>query len=340
MEGTRELTVAIVGAAGLVGREIGNLLHERGFPLGPLRLLGSVRSAATEIEEDQWRGRVALLDAGAFEGIDVAFFAAGPGVAGEYADVATAAGAAVIDCSSRFRFDEDVPLVVPEVNATELSRRRERGIVAVPSATAIALSVVLAPLAQAVGLRRVIVSTYQGAASAGKRALDALSRETLDLMGGRGTERTRYAQSRAFNCVPQVGALLPGGDATHEAQAGLEARRVLGLEGLPMTITAVRVPTFFGTALSVVLETEGPLDADAATQILQAAPGVVVGGDGDAAFPTPIDITGSDATHVGRIRGDGASEQGLALWIALDSVRKGAALTAVQVGEFLARDYL
>jgi len=333
----REFVVALVGAAGLIGREIGNLLHERTFPLGPLRLLGSLRSAATEVEEDEWQGKVAPLGPGSFDGVDLAFFAAGPGVAGEFVPAATAAGAAVIDCSSRFRFDEGVPLVVPEVNAVALVEQRERGIVAVPSATAIALSVVLGPLAQEVGIRRVIASTYQGAASAGRRALDALSRETLDLMNGRGGRRPRYERPRAFNCVPQVGGLTPAGDSAHEVQAGQEARRVLGLEGLPMLITAVRVPTFFGTAISVFVETEAPITGDAATELLRTAPGVLVQDDGS--FPTPIEITGSDATHVGRIRSDG-SENGLALWAALDCIRKGAALTAVQVGEILARDYL
>ncbi|HLK11062.1 MAG TPA: aspartate-semialdehyde dehydrogenase [Candidatus Binatia bacterium] len=334
------LGVAVVGAAGLVGEEIVGLLRERRFPLGELRLLGSVRTAGKVVEEDGRRDTIGLLGPRSFADMDLVFFAAGPAIAGEHAPAAAAAGAAVIDCSSRFRLADEVPLVVPEVNAERIGERRAEGIVASPSATAIALAVVLEPLATAAGLRRVTVSTYQGVASAGRRALHGLSRETVDLLNSRGARRSRFARPLAFNCVPQVGTLEPGGSSTHELQVAEEVRKILDAPALGLFVTAVRVPTFFGTGLSVTVETDERLDAAAATAALRAARGVLVHGGADDAYPTPNEVAGSDATHVGRVRDDPTVEHGLGLWVAIDSVRKGAALNAVQIAEILIRDYL
>src|SRR5579883_889472 len=286
------LGVAVVGAAGLVGEEIVALLRERQFPLGELRLLGSVRTAGKVVEENGRRDTIALLGPRAFDDMDLVFFAAGPAIAGEHAPAAVAAGAAVIDCSSRFRLAEGVPLVVPEVNAERIGDRRTEGIVASPSPTAIALAVVLEPLAAAAGLRRVTVATYQGVASAGRRGLRGLSRETL------------------------------------------------GAPTLGIFVTAVRVPTVFGTGVGVTVETEEPLGAAAATALFRGARGLLVHESPADAYPTPTEVAGSDATHVGRIRDDPTVEHGLGLWIAIDSVRKGAALNAVQIAEILVRDYL
>src|SRR5207249_4457613 len=257
-------------------------------------------------------------------GVELAFFAAGPGVAGEHAPRAAAAGAAVIDVSSRFRLDPEIPLVVPEVNVGKLGEGRERGIVASPSGTATALGVVLGALAEA-GLRRVVVSSYQGVASAGRRAVGALSQETIDLLNARGVRRRpRFARRIAFNCVPQVGALEPGGSTTHELLVVEELRKLLDLPGLGMSVTAVRVPIFFGSAFSVNLETESPLGAAGATAILQRAPGILLHDEPGGSYPTPAEVAGSDATHVGRVRDDPSAEPpGLMLWIALDDVRKG-----------------
>jgi aspartate-semialdehyde dehydrogenase len=330
------VSVAVVGAAGLVGSEILTLLAERQLETDVVRLLGSLRTAGAEVEYAGRAEKIGLVSPQAFEGIDLAFFAAGPTVSGEHVPAAVAAGAAVIDLTSRFRLDPEVPLVVPEVNAGAIAERRERGIVASPSSTAVALAVVLAPLAQAAGLRRAVVSTYQGMAGGGRRLLHRLSRDTIRLLNARGGRgRTR---SLAFDCVPQVGALEPGGATTHELRVVEETRKVLGDAALALSVTAVRVPVFFGNAMSVHLETEQPLAAGEATDLLRGAPGLVVhGADG---YPTPAEAGGSDATHVGRIRDDPAAEHGLALWIALDAVRKGAALNAVEIAEILVRDYL
>src|SRR5881628_933515 len=317
-----DLTVAIIGPGGLVGREILELLKQRRFPVGSIRLLGTHRTAGAEVELAGRREKIALLTPQAFDGVELAFFAAGPGVAGEHAPRAVAAGT--------------------EVNVGKLDEWRERGIVASPSGTATALGVVLAPFAAEAGLRRVVVSTYQGVASAGRRAVDALSRETIDLLNARGTRRRgRFARRIAFNCVPQVGALEPGGSTTHELLVVEEVRKLLDLPGLGMSVTAIRVPIFFGSAFSVNLETESPLAAAQAADILRRAPGILLHDEAADSFPTPAEVAGSDATHVGRVRDDPSAEPpGLMLWIAIDNVRKGTALNAVQIAEILARDHL
>ena len=334
------LTVAIVGASGLAGRELLRLLAERDESPGELRLLGSPRTAGATIEEGDVTAPIRLLAPGVFDGVDLALFSAGPTVAGEWAPVAAQAGALVVDLSSRFRLDETVPLVVPEVNPEALATVRERGIVASPSSTVVGLTVVLAPLAAAAGLRRVVVSTYSGVASAGRAAVAGLSRETVDLLNGRGLKRTRFARRMAFNCVPQLGDIEPGGATTHELRAVAEARRVLDQPGLLLDVSAVRAPMFFGLGLSVHLETEEALSPEQAVEVLRPARGVLVHASDEDAYPTPVEVTGSDATHVGRIRVDQSAENGLALWIALDNVGKGGALNAVQIAELLARDHL
>jgi len=329
-----------VGASGLAGREVLRLLGERSEPPGELRLLGSLRTAGATVDEGDVNARIELLRPGAFDGIDLAFFAAGPAVALEWAPVAAQAGAAVIDLSSRFRLDEAVPLVVPEVNPDMLASWRERGIVASPSSPVVGLTVVLAPLAAAAGLRRVVVSTYAGVASAGRRAVAGLSKETIDLLNGRGGKPLRFSRRIGFNCLPQVGDIEPGGATSHELLAVQETRRVLDDSALAIQITAVRVPMFFGLGLSVSVETEQALSPDDAVEVLRSARGVLVHASLEDAYPTPVEVTGSEATHVGRIRTDPSTENGLALWVALDNVGKGAALNAVQIAELLVRDHL
>jgi aspartate-semialdehyde dehydrogenase len=321
------LSVAVVGAGGLVGSDVLEVLEARQFPVGTLKLLGSLRTAGGQTE----RGPIALVGPDAFADVDLVFFAAGPTVAGEQVPAAVAAGARVVDLSSRFRLDPAVPLVVPEVNADVLRMGEGADLVASPSATAIGLAVVLAPLAAAAGLRRVVVSTYQGAASGGRRMLRRLSRDTIALLNARGDP----ARGMGFDCNPQVGALLPGGATAHELHVAEELRRVLGASELAVSVTAVRVAAFFGQGMSVHLETEGRLGAGEAARILREAPGLVVTDEAGVPPPRLAAVAGSEATHVGRIREDAAFEHGLALWVALDSVRKGGALNAVEIAEIL-----
>jgi aspartate-semialdehyde dehydrogenase len=326
--------MAVVGATSLVGEEVMRLFGERELPVGEVRALGSARTAGRQLDD----GMVGLLGPDAFRGIDFAFFAAGPMVTSLHAEDALGAGAVVIDTSSRFRLDASVPLVVPEVNARLLGTAPPPAVVASPSSTAVGLAVVLAPLAEAAGLRRVVVSTYQGAAGAGRRAVEHLSKESIALLSGRGDGDV--AVRRAFNCVPRVGTVEIDGVTSHERAVIREVGKILEAEGLPMQLTAVRAPMFFGMGASVTVELERPLDRAAATAVLRSARGIFVhDDDGDAAgLPTPADVVGSQATHVGRIREDASAEHGLALWLALDSIEKGAALNAVQIAEILMRN--
>jgi aspartate-semialdehyde dehydrogenase len=326
-------TVAVVGASSLIGQEIIRLLGERQFPVGQLRALGSMRTAGRKLDDLT----VGLVSPDAFRGVDVALFAAGPSVAGEHVESALRAGAVVVDTSTRYRLDDAVPLVVPEVNAGLLEGPTPPTLVACPSSTAVALAVVLAPLAEAAGIRRVVASTYQAAAGGGKRAVTRLSRESIALLSGRGDEPDERQVRRAFNCVPQVGAFEPGGSTTHELHVIEEVRRLLDAPDLPLALTAVRVPMFFGMGASVTVELERPLGADAVSSLLRSARGVLVHEDAPDTVPTPADVIGSQATHVGRVRDDRSAENAIALWVALDSIEKGAALNAVEIAEILVR---
>jgi len=334
------LRLAVVGAGSLRGREILRLLDERQLEVAEVRLLGSHRTAGSEVGEGRFAGRIGLLEPSAFAGVDVAFFAAGPSVASDYAAHAVRAGAAVIECSSRYRLDRTVPLVVPEVNAEALAGWRERGIVAMPSAAAIALSVVLARLGELAELRRVVVATYHGIAGAGQRAMYRLSQEAGALLRGEGSWAPRSRRRLAFNVIPQLGAIEPGGASAHETAIVEEVRRVLGMQELPMLVTAVRVPAFFGVGLALSVETEAPVDPADAVAALRPAPGIIVHEDPAIPYATLADVVGTGATHVGRLRRDPSAEHGLALWLAIDSIGKGAALNAVQVAEVLVRDWL
>lgn len=338
----RELTVAIVGATGAVGSEVMRTLEERLFPVGELRLFASERSAGELVD---WRGsqvRVELLDGDGFEGVDVAFFCAGGAVSAEFAPRAVDAGAVVIDKSSHFRMHPDVPLVVPEVNAIDLEERH-LGIIASPNCTTIPIVVALKPLADAIGIERIVAASYQAVSGGGKRGIDALSRETVNLLNMRSAEDddqpSVFPRRIAFNCIPQVDSFLEDGSTKEEAKVIAETRRVLHLETLPIAVTCVRVPTFYGHTVALTVELEQPLDAVDAQRLLREAPGVVLCELGDEMpYPTAADVGGTDAVYVGRVRNDPSHPRGLQLWVAADNVRKGAALNAVQIAEIVARD--
>jgi aspartate-semialdehyde dehydrogenase len=338
----REYTVAIVGATGAVGGELVRVLEERAFPVGALRLFASERSAGERIQFAGAETRVEAVHGDGFEGVDVAFFCAGGAVSAEYAPHAVDAGAVVIDKSSHFRQDPRVPLVVPEVNAADIETR-ERGIIASPNCTTIPIVVALKPIADAVGLGRIVAASYQAVSGAGKRGVDALSRETINLLSMReatsGDEPSVFPYRIAFNCIPQVDAFLDDGTTKEEAKVIAETRKVMHHDDLPIAVTCVRVPTFYGHAVALTVETERRLDADAARALLRESPGVVLceAGD-DPVYPTPAHVGGTDAVYVGRVRNDSSHPCGLQLWVAADNVRKGAALNAVQIAEIVARE--
>ncbi|MEB2285166.1 MAG: aspartate-semialdehyde dehydrogenase [Polyangiaceae bacterium UTPRO1] len=342
MRAERELAIAIVGATGAVGSEVLRTLEERQFPVGEVRLFASARSAGEFLEWRSGEARVEDLESAAFADVDVAFFCAGGAVSAEYAPRAVDAGAVVIDKSSHFRMHPDVPLVVPEVNSCDLAERH-LGIVASPNCTTIPIVVALKPIVDAVGIERVVASSYQAVSGGGKRGIEALSRETVDLLNMRapgGDEREAVFPRRiAFNCIPQVDAFLEDGSTREEAKVIAETRRVLHLESLPIAVTCVHVPTFYGHAVALTVELAQPLDAADARQLLREAPGVILCDlEGDMQYPTAADVGGTDAVYVGRVRNDPSHPHGLQLWVAADNVRKGAALNAVQIAEILARE--
>ncbi|HWP65682.1 MAG TPA: aspartate-semialdehyde dehydrogenase [Candidatus Limnocylindria bacterium] len=333
----RELAVGLVGATGLGGREVLRLLEERGFPAGRPRLFGTTRTAGGALEDDEGasHGTVELLGPDSFAGLDLVFFTAGRAVAEAHALEAAARGALVVDTSSQYRLSPTVPLVVPEVNADVLAGY-ESGVVACPSAAVTALAVVLAPLAAAFPLARVVVSTYQGVASAGTRALQHLVRDSIGLLSGRGDQR-RTRTSVAFDCMPAIGAIGAGGQSAYEERFVAELEKVLGDAMPPLTVTAVRVPAFIGIGLSVSVESEEPMTAAAVADVLRPAPGVLLHEGQDARGLSLRAVVGSEATHVGRLRTDSSVRHGITMWIAIDSVVKGRALNAVQVAERLIR---
>jgi aspartate-semialdehyde dehydrogenase len=337
----RQYSVAVVGATGAVGSELLKILEERRFPIGELRLFASERTAGALIDLERGEVRVDLLDPEGFAGVDLAFFCAGGAISAEYAPIAVDAGAVVIDKSSYFRQDPAVPLVVPEVNADDLAAR-ERGIIASPNCTTIPIVVALKPIADAVGIARVVAASYQAVSGGGKRGVETLSRETVNILNLRGPEEggtSVFPHRIAFNCIPQVDDFLPDGATKEEAKVIAETRKVLHLDDLPVAVTCVRVPTFYGHAVALTVETEAKLDAGDAERLLRETPGIILyDSASERPYATPADAGGTDAVHVGRVRDDPSHPSGLQLWVVADNVRKGAALNAVQIAEIVARE--
>lgn len=333
-------SVAVVGATGLVGSGIVAALQQRHFPIGDLQLYASIRSAGDAVSCSGIMARVEMLERARFDGDDLVFFAAGEQVSAEWMERATESGAIVIDTSPLLAGDPDVPLVVPEVNAADLSAYLNRGIVVSPDPPAVALGVGLKPLHDAAGIVRVVCSTFESVCCAGQAGIEELQRQTVELMNGRSVDNEVFAHRIAFNVLPQVGEFLAGGASRGELQVAAALRRLLADPSLPVSVTRTCVPIFYGGALSVNVETASKLTATDAREILRAAPGVLLRDDaGTLEYPTPIAAVGHDATLVGRIRED-ESLNVLDIWMAIDNLRKGAAVNAVQIAELLIRDYL
>jgi aspartate-semialdehyde dehydrogenase len=331
---SRPLRVAVLGATGAVGQELLQLLEERHFPVAELIPLASPRSAGQPLH---WQGQslaVRPVDAAAFEGVDLVLASAGGSISRQWAPLAVAAGALVIDNSSAFRLDPQVPLVVPEVNPE--AAFAHRGILANPNCTTILLTVALAPLAACRPLRRVVVSTYQSASGAGARAMEELKSLSRTVLEG-GTPRSEVLpHSLAFNLFLHNSPLQPSGYCEEELKMLHETRKIMGLPNLRLTATCVRVPVLRAHSEAVNLEFEEPFPVEEARRILAAAPGVELIDDWQAQrFPMPTDVTGRDAVAVGRIRQDLSEPRALELWLCGDQIRKGAALNAIQIAELL-----
>ena len=332
----KPVNVAVVGATGAVGEAMLKVLAERQFPIGQLHLLASERSAGETVEFGA--RRIVVKDLATFDpaGVDIALFSAGGGVSKEYAPKFAAAGAVVIDNSSAFRNDDDVPLVVAEVNPEAL-RNRPRGIVANPNCSTMQMLVALAPLHREAGIERINVATYQSVSGTGRRALEELGRQTAALLGFQEIRPEVYPVQIAFNVIPHGGDFLENGYTSEEMKLVWETRKILGDASIQVNATVVRVPVFYGHSEAVHIETREKLTAARARELLEAAPGVEVVDERVAGgYPTPVThASGHDPVFVGRIREDISHPRGLALWVVSDNIRKGAALNAVQLAELV-----
>lgn len=329
-------TVAILGATGAVGKETLEILEERKFPLTGLRLFASKRSVGEVMtcQGKEWKVEE-LTESSSFAGVDLAFISATDTISKDYGQRLGAAGIAVIDDSAVFRMDDQVPLVVPEVNAAAL-RTIPRGIVSIPNCTTTPLVMALKPLHDAVGVKRVVVTTFQSVSGTGAAAMDELMDQTKDLLAFRDVTAKVYPYQIAFNLLPHIGSFNEGGDCSEEVKIAKETRKVLGVPGIRVTATTVRVPVLRCHSEAINVELERPLNANEARAALAAMPGVIVYDDpAKKLYPMPLDATGKDEVYIGRVREDESIANGLNLWVVSDNLRKGAALNAIQIAECL-----
>jgi aspartate-semialdehyde dehydrogenase len=332
MSTSKRLNVAVVGATGMVGHEMLRVLAQRHFPSDRVVALASERSKGLTVAYNGSTIKIESLNEKAFKGIDIALFAASSDIALMYGPLAAESGALVIDNSSAWRMKENVPLVVPEVNSEDI--HDNEGIVANPNCCAIPLTVILNPLRNAVGLERVLVSTYQSASGAGRALVDELEEQTKAIAAGQEPQADAYPYQLAYNVVPGGWRPEPDGYNEEEVKIVNETRKIMHLPDLRITATCVRVPVPIGHGESVFVETTDKLTADEARTLFATAPGVIVEDDPHAKlYPTPHGVAGKDEVYVGRIRSDHSTANGLALWIVSDNLRKGAALNAVQIAE-------
>ncbi len=326
--------VAVVGATGAVGAEMIEVLEARKFPVESLLPLASARSAGGTVSFLGEEIPVKVLSKDSFEGVDIALFSAGSDVSREFAPIAAKAGAVVIDNSAAWRMEPDVPLVVPEVNRSDVFRHK--GIVANPNCSTIQMVVALKPLHDRARIRRIVVTTFQSVSGTGKEAMDELIEETWDLLSFKEARPKVYPYQIAFNCLPHIDEFLPSGYTKEEMKLLNETRKIMGDPSIRVTATTVRVPVYVGHSEAVNIETERKLTANEARAILSTAPGVQLYDDPQRKiYPMPLDVAGKDEVYVGRIREDESIPNGLNLWVVADNLRKGAALNAVQIAECL-----
>ena len=329
------MKIAIVGASGAVGQELLRVLEQRDFPVDELLLFGSHRSAGKRYTFRGAEHEVRLLQHGDdFRGVDIAFTSAGAGVSREFADDITRYGAVMIDNSSAFRMDADVPLVVPECNASD-ALQRERGIIANPNCTTIMMVVVLKPLEAISHIKRIHVSSYQSASGAGAAAMAELQQQYKEITEGRPVTVNKFPHQLAYNVIPQIDVFQPNGYTKEEMKMYNETRKIMHSD-VSCSAMCVRVSTLRAHSESVWIETEEPISVEQAREALAAAPGVTLCDDpATLTYPMPLDTAGLDDVYVGRIRKDLANDHGLTLWLSGDQIRKGAALNAVQIAEYL-----
>jgi len=342
MNANRTFRVAVVGATGLVGETMIRVLEERDFPVSELYPLASERSIGKSVEFKGKQYPVDDLATFDFSKADIGLFSAGSEISREYAPKAAAAGCVVIDNTSEFRYQDDIPLVVPEVNAHALAKYKPRGIIANPNCSTIQMLVALKPIHDAVGIERINVATYQSVSGAGREAVEELAQQSVALMSGEGSVKPKViAKQIAFNVVPQIDKFESNGYTKEEMKMVWETQKIMEDPTIRVNATAVRVPVFFGHSEAVHIETRQKITAADARALLKKAPGVTVLDERKpGGYPTAAtEAANRDTVYVGRIREDISSDRGLNLWVVSDNVRKGAATNSVQIAEIMVRDY-
>lgn len=333
---SKKINIAIVGATGAVGRTFLEILEQRQFPVEKLYLLASERSEGEVLLFNGRSHRVKNLESFDFAKVQMAFFSAGSTLSAKYVPKAAEAGCIVIDNSSQFRYDPEVPLIVPEVNPQALIQYHNKNIIANPNCSTIQMVVALKPIYDQAGIKRINVTTYQSVSGAGNKGVEELAKQAADLLNGQATENKVFPQQIAFNLIPQIDVFLENGYSKEEMKMVWETKKILEDDRIEVNPTAVRVPVFYSHSEAVSIETERPITAAEVSELLTKAPGVVV--MQDTQYPTPLNVANLDHVFVGRIRQDLNNPRGINLWIVADNVRKGAALNGVQIAEMLLND--
>lgn len=339
---TKLYDVAVVGATGAVGETILKVLEERNFPIGNLYPLASSRSAGKKIQFNGGWIEVQDLETFDFSKAQIGLFSPGASVSEVYAPKAAAAGCVVIDNTSQFRYDDDIPLVVPEVNPEAIAGYKKRGIIANPNCSTIQMLVALKPIYDAVGITRINVATYQAVSGTGKNAIEELAKQTANLLNMKTVKTEVYPKQIAFNCIPQIDVFMDNGYTKEEMKMVWETKKIMSDDSILVNPTAVRVPVFFGHSEAIHIETKEKITAQQAKDLFEKTDGVVLIDEHvDGGYPTAVsDAANTDPVYVGRIREDITVENGLNIWVVADNVRKGAATNTVQIAEVLIKDYL
>ena len=337
----KKINLAVVGATGVVGNQMIQCLEEADFPVNSLQLLASSRSVGRQLRFKGELVDVKELKEDSFKGVDIALFSAGGGTSEKFAPFAAKDGCVVVDNSSAWRMDAQVPLVVPEVNPHAIARHTEKGIIANPNCSTIQMVVALNPIHKKYGIKRIVVSTYQAVSGTGKKAIDELFDQTRAIINFLNYETRVYPHRIAFNCLPHIDAFLDNGYTKEEMKMVNETRKIMEDDSIGVTATTVRVPVFFGHCESVNIETIDPVAAEDVRVLLENTPGIRVMDDPTKnMYPLAIDAAGQDLTLVGRIRNDESIPNGINMWIVADNIRKGAATNTVQIAKILADEYL
>jgi len=339
---SKQFDVAVVGATGAVGETMLSILAERQFPVGQVYALASERSAGKKVEFGDRQLTVQDLAEFDFSKVQIGLFSAGASVSKVYAPQAAAAGCVVVDNTSQFRYDDDIPLVVPEVNPQAIAEYKNRGIIANPNCSTIQMVVALKPIYDAAGLERINVCTYQAVSGTGKSAIEELASQTAALLNGKDVTPKVYPKQIAFNAIPHIDIFLENGYTKEEMKMVWETRKILGDPDIRVNPTTVRIPVFYGHSEALHIETREKITADKVRELLRAAPGIeVLDKRENGGYPTAVtEAARRDGVFVGRIRDDISHERGIDMWVVSDNVRKGAALNSVQIAEHLLKDHL